>query len=59
MTLPILYKLGFILAMAIANGALFGYRSLEAVRKQEIPVGKDKVILRFRDSALDRQQPNL
>ena len=40
--------------MAIADGALFGYDSLEDVRRQKIPARKDEVILRFRDSALDR-----
>jgi hypothetical protein len=47
-------EVGFIPVMPIGDGALFEYRSLEDVRKQEVPVGKDKVIFRFRDSALDR-----
>jgi len=45
---------GFLLAMAIADGALFGYESLEDVRAQEIPSGQDELILRFKDSALER-----
>ncbi|KAN0069234.1 Protein of unknown function (DUF3435) domain containing protein [Elaphomyces granulatus] len=45
---------GFLLAMAIADDALFGYESLEDVRAQEIPSGKDELILRFKDSALER-----
>jgi hypothetical protein len=40
--------------MAIADDALFGYESLEDVRAQEIPSGKDELILRFKDSALER-----
>ena len=40
--------------MAIADGALFGYETLEDVRRQEVPPGKDEVILRFEDSALGR-----
>jgi hypothetical protein len=40
--------------MAIADGALFGYSSLEDVRKQEIPEGQEELILRFHDSALER-----
>lgn len=45
---------GFLLAMAIADNALFGYESLEDVRAQEIPSGKDELELRFRESALRR-----
>ena len=45
---------GFLLAMAIADGALFGYDTLDDVRQQLIPTGKDEVILRFKDAALDR-----
>jgi len=40
--------------MAIADKSLFGYESLEDVRAQEIPSGKDELILRFKDSALER-----
>jgi hypothetical protein len=36
---------GFLLAMVIANDALFGYESLEDVRKQEIPAGQDELVL--------------
>ena len=45
---------GFLLAMAIADDALFGYESLEDVRAQEIPAGQDELILRFKDSALEQ-----
>jgi Protein of unknown function (DUF3435) len=45
---------GFLLAMAIADDALFGYKSLEDVRAQEIPSGQDELVLRFKDSALER-----
>ena len=40
--------------MAIADDALFGYKSLEDVRAQEIPSGQDELVLRFKDSALER-----
>jgi hypothetical protein len=45
---------GFLLAMTIADGALVGYDTLDDVRQQVIPTGKDEVILRFKGSALDR-----
>ena len=45
---------GFLLAMAIADDALFGYESLDDVRKQRIPVGEDELVLRFKDSALEQ-----
>src|ERR1700761_2149458 len=45
---------GFLLAMAIADGALFGYDTLDDLRQQVIPAGKDEVILRFKRSSLDR-----
>ena len=45
---------GMLLSMALADGALFGYESLEDVRKQEIPAGQDELPLRFHDSALNR-----
>ena len=45
---------GFLLAMAIADNALFGYESFEDVRAQEIPSGQDELVLRFMDSALER-----
>jgi hypothetical protein len=44
----------FLLAMAIADGALFSYKSIEYVQKQETPQGEDELILRFNESALDR-----
>lgn len=45
---------GLLLAMAIADGALFGYDTLDEFRQQVIPTGKDEVILRFKRSSLDR-----
>lgn len=45
---------GFFLVMALADGALFGYNTLDDIRQQVIPTGQDEVILRFNDSALDR-----
>ncbi|KIW99637.1 uncharacterized protein Z518_11050 [Rhinocladiella mackenziei CBS 650.93] len=43
---------GFLLAMAIADNALVGIDSLEDVRQQVIPAGKDEKPLRFKDSVL-------
>ncbi|KIW11740.1 hypothetical protein PV08_09012 [Exophiala spinifera] len=45
---------GLLLQLAIADGALFGYDTLADVRQQVIPAGKDEVILRFKDEALDQ-----
>lgn len=45
---------GILLAMATADDALFGYNSLEDIRKQKIPAGQDELVLRFKDSALNR-----
>jgi hypothetical protein len=44
----------FLLMMAIADGALFGYDTLDDLRQQVIPAGKNKVIFRFKKSALDQ-----
>ena len=43
-----------LLTLAITDGALFGYRSLDDLREQKIPPGQNEVILRFNDDALDR-----
>lgn len=43
-----------LLNMAIADDALFGYETLDDVRQQVIPAGKDELILRFKDSALEQ-----
>ena len=43
-----------LLVLAISDGALFGFRSLDDLRKLEIPPGQDELILRFKDDALDR-----
>lgn len=45
---------GFLLALAIADDALFGFKSLEDVRAQKIPAGQNELVLRFKDSALER-----
>ena len=37
----------FLLAMAIADGALVGYESLEDIQKQETPPGENELILRY------------
>ena len=44
----------FLLAMAIADGALFGYETLDDVRRQEIPAGENELILRVKESALSQ-----
>lgn len=36
---------GFLLALAIADGALFGYESLAGVQEQRIPDGDNELIL--------------
>lgn len=43
--------------MAIPDSALFGYDTLEDIGQQVIPLGKNEVILRFKDSALDQPIP--
>jgi len=40
--------------MAIADGALFGFKSLDDLQKQEIPPGKNELILQYNESVLDR-----
>jgi hypothetical protein len=47
-------RAGMLLALAIADKALFGFRSLDDLWEQEIPQGQDELILRFNDDALDR-----
>ena len=45
---------GFLLALAIAHEALFGYETLDDVRKQDIPQGQDELVLSFMSPALER-----
>ncbi|EXJ82199.1 hypothetical protein A1O3_06012 [Capronia epimyces CBS 606.96] len=45
---------GFLLDLAIADGAHFRYETLEDVRSQEIPAGQDELVLQFMDTALQR-----
>ena len=40
--------------MAMADQALFGYDTFAGLQEQEIPAGQDELVLRFRDSVLDR-----
>lgn len=40
--------------MAIADGALFGYDTFADLQDQEIPAGENELVLRFKDSALDK-----
>jgi hypothetical protein len=37
----------FLLAMAIADGALFGYETLDDLQRQEISAGENEIPLRF------------
>lgn len=40
--------------MAITDDALFGFTSLDDVRKQEVPPGENELILRYNDAALNQ-----
>ncbi|KAL8653930.1 MAG: hypothetical protein Q9210_001802 [Variospora velana] len=40
--------------MAMADQALFGYDTFADLQEQEIPAGQDELVLRFRDSVLDK-----
>lgn len=44
----------FLLVLAIADDALFGYKSLDDVQRQEIPAGEDQLVLSYKEAALDR-----
>jgi Protein of unknown function (DUF3435) len=44
----------FLLAMAVVDGALFGYETLDNLQKQEIPMGKSEAPLRFNSSTLNQ-----
>ena len=44
----------FLLTMAMADGALFGYDTFTNLQEQEIPVGESELVLRFKDSVLDK-----
>jgi hypothetical protein len=44
----------FLLSMAVADRTLFGYETLNYVRRQEIPAGENELILRFKKSALKK-----
>jgi uncharacterized protein DUF3435 len=44
----------FLLVMAIADGALFGYETLDDLQMQEIPEGENELPLRFKESALNQ-----
>jgi hypothetical protein len=40
--------------MAIADGALLGYETLDDLQRQEIPAGENEIPLRFNKSALNQ-----
>jgi len=44
----------FLLVMAFADKALFGYTTLADLRQQRIPAGQDELILRWEEEALDK-----
>ena len=43
----------FLLTVALADGALFGFRRLADLQEQEIPVGDNELVLRFKADTLD------
>ncbi|KAL8974222.1 MAG: hypothetical protein Q9197_001535 [Variospora fuerteventurae] len=44
----------FLLTMAMADQALFGYDTFADLQEQEIPAGQDELVLPFNDSVLDK-----
>ncbi|EXJ95819.1 hypothetical protein A1O1_00943 [Capronia coronata CBS 617.96] len=44
---------GFLLALAFADGALYGYDTFADLRQQVIPPDRDEIPLRFKDEVLD------
>ena len=44
----------FLLTMALADGALFEFRTLADLQEQEIPAGDNEVVLRFKADMLDK-----
>ncbi|GMG35954.1 unnamed protein product [Aspergillus oryzae] len=44
----------FLLALALADNALYGYSSLEEVFEQRIPEGQDELVLRWNEDAKNR-----
>jgi hypothetical protein len=40
--------------MAVADGVLYGIKSLDDLQSQEIPRGEEELILSFEESALER-----
>jgi Protein of unknown function (DUF3435) len=45
---------GFLLSMALADGALFGVESVDDLQKKEIPPGENELILRYHESFLKK-----
>ncbi|KAH8431348.1 uncharacterized protein LDX57_009006 [Aspergillus melleus] len=45
----------FLLALALADGALFGFTSPEEVFEQRIPPGENELVLSWKDEARDRR----
>ena len=44
----------FLLTIAMADGALFGYDTFADLQEQEIPAGENEMVLRFEESMLDK-----
>lgn len=44
----------FLLTMAMADKALFGYETFVDLQEQEIPPGENELVLRFKKSMLDK-----
>ena len=44
----------FLLTMAMADKALFGYETSADLQEQEIPLGENELVLRFKESMLDK-----
>src|SRR5436305_13454778 len=44
----------FLLAMAIADGALFGFESMSDLWRQKIPMGEEELQLRWNESVQDQ-----
>ena len=44
----------FLLAMAVTDGAIFGFESLDDLQMQEIPVGEEQLVLWFKESVLNQ-----
>jgi hypothetical protein len=44
----------FLLAITGTNNAIFGFESLDDLQRQEIPIGENQLVLRFKKSVLNQ-----